>query len=384
MKVNLYGCNANMAYLIAKFLRRKGIEADVFVDRPPLFNCNLPSWEEGENRVLPPWVKFVDVDLKRIIHGAKERKFLKNLADCDMIHTIGEAGIWPSFTKRPYLYWSYGFDLDILPFKSSGAKERLLSFLQRRALKKAVLILYPMPHQTGMLEKLKLRNGRFFLPMVPIDTQKYSRNNSSRSVADRSSYACKWLFLHPSRQEWTRDIPDNKGNDRLYRAFADFLKEERSAKMIIFNKGRDVEASRKLIKNLRLENNIIWEEQQNKDSLLKLYNISDLVFDQFNIGSPGLISWEALSMGLPTFVYMVNRWRSYCKDLPPVINVRSAGEILKGMNRLCNDQRKIVEIGIKSRAWIIKYFHWEKVIDQYIGYYNQILNGQDKAKEGSN
>ena len=384
MKINLYCSNANMAYLIAKFLRRKGIEADVFVDRTPDFKCNLPSWEEGRSKELPSWVKLVDVDLKRMVHGRNERRFLKQLSDCDLIHTIGEAGIWSSFTKKPYLYWSYGFDLDILPFKSNGPKERLLSYLQRRTLKKANLILYPMPHQKSMLDRLKLSQGRFFLPMVPIDTEKYSKKRGEEAARDRAKYRCEWIFLHPSRQEWTRDIPDNKGNDKLYKAFANFLKMQESAKLIVFDKGRDAEDSRKLIRKLGIEDNIVWMEEQDKESLVKLYGISDLVFDQFNIGSPGLISWESLSVGVPTFVYMDERWKNCCGDLPPVINVHSEAEIFDKMTQLCNNRQEISSIGLKSRAWIMKYFHWEKVIDQYIEYYNKIVNSESKTKERIN
>lgn len=381
MKINLYGSNANMAYLIAKFLQRKGLNSQVFIDENPLFECNLPFWEEGNNGELPRWVKFVNVDLKRImLRGSAERRFLNELSECDIIHAIGEAGIWASFTNKPYLYWSYGFDLDILPFKRGGIKNFLLSSLQRRALRKAGLVLYPMPHQARFASRLKLTRSKFFLPMVPIDTEKYSKKNLPSLSKLRESYSCNWLFLHPSRQEWIRDIPDNKGNDKLFRAFARFVKNGYDAKMIVFEKGRDVWESKKLIASLNIKNNVIWLKEQNKEDLINLYSISDIVFDQFNIGSPGLITWEALSVGVPTFVYMKEIWKDYAEELPPVINVSTEEEIFSMIFKLCQDKSLCVDIGMRSRDWIEKYFHWEKVIEQYLKYYNEILKPKNVLK----
>ncbi len=375
MKINLYGSNANMAYLIAKLLRRKGLESNVFVDENPLFESNLPYWEEGNTEQLPSWVKFINVDLKRIVvRGHAERKFLNELSECDIIHTIGESAIWAYFTRTPYLYWSYGFDLDILPFKTGSIKNLLLSSLQRRALNKAGLVLYPMPHQTRFVKKLKLSRAIFFLPMVPVDTEKYSKRSSPALSKLRESYECDWLFLHPSRQEWTRYIPDNKGNDKLFRAFARFVKDGNNAKMIIFEKGRDVADSKELIMSLDIGNKVIWLNEENKENLINLYSISDIVFDQFNIGSPGLITWEALSIGVPTFVYMKEIWKDYIDELPPVINVSTEEEIFTMISKLCQDRTLRIDIGIRSRNWIMKYFHWERVIEQYIEYYNQILS----------
>ncbi|MDP2923756.1 MAG: glycosyltransferase family 4 protein [Candidatus Omnitrophota bacterium] len=381
MKINLYGSNANMAYLIAKFLRRKGQDANVFVDENPIFECNLPYWEEGNNEKFPSWVKFVNVDLRRIIfRGSAERRFLNELSKCDIIHTIGESAIWASFTGTPYLYWSYGFDLDILPFKRGGIKNFLLSSLQCRTLRKAGLVLYPMPHQARFASRLKLSRSKFFLPMVPVDTQKYSKRNSPALSKLREFYNCDWLFLHPSRQEWMRDIPDNKGNDKLFMAFAHFVKNGNNAKMIVFEKGRDIADSKKLIMSLGIGNNVIWLNEQNKEGLINLYSISDIVFDQFNIGSPGLITWEALSIGLPTFVYMKEIWKDYIDELPPVINVSTEEEIFSMISKLCEDKTLRIDIGIRSRDWITKYFHWERVIEQYVEYYNQILSRAGRFK----
>lgn len=381
MKINLYGSNANMAYLIAKFLRRKGQDAHVFIDQDPEFRCNFPNWEEPDLKELPGWVEPVRVNLRRIAYGRAERKFIKKLSVCDIIHVIGEAGIWASFTKRPYLYWSYGFDVDILPFKRGSIKNYLLSWLQGRALRKASQILYPIPHQGDFLKKLKLHNYKFFLPMVPLDMEKYAKRKSPELDKLRASFSCKWLFLHPSRQEWTRDVLDNKGCDKLFRAFSRFVKDGNDAKMLVFEKGRDVADSKKLIEELGIKKNIVWLAEQNKEKLINLYSISDMVFDQFNIGSPGLISWEALSMGVPTFVYLKAFWKDNVQEQPPVVNVSSEEQICNMINRICSDESLRREISIRSRAWIEKYFHWEKVIEQYIEYYSNILMNYNKLRK---
>lgn len=376
MKIHLYGNNANMAFNFCKFLRRKNVEAVVFVDRFPLVESDLPEWESADVSGND-WVKYVDVSIKGLLKlGKNERQFLCELKKCDLIHSFGEASMLTRFASRPYVHWTYGYDLDNMPFKSGSLKHFVLSRLQRGALKKADLIIYSMPHQKESIDKLGLSNARYF-PPIPIDTDRYTRISENNIVDIRSKYNCDLLFAHLSRQEWVRNEPgqQNKGNDRLFRAFARFIKQSnKKVIMLVAEKGRDINESKKLITELGIDKNIIWTAPWKKEELIKNLSAVDMVFDQFNAGSAGLLVLECMSIGIPTFIHFGREYESFFAEPPPVVNVSSEDDICNKMLELSQDPDKRRHIGTEAHDWIMKYYHWEKIIDKFIEFYKGVLN----------
>ncbi len=376
MKVHLYGNNANMAFNFCDFLRRLNIDSYIYADRFPLAKSDLPQWESPDAERYD-WLKYVNVSVKGLLTFRKnERNFLKELKKCDIIHSFGEASQLVRFASKPYLHWTYGYDLDNIPFKSGSPKHLLLANLQRTALKKAGLVIYSMPHQGESVRKLRLSNTLYF-PLIPIDTDRYNKIDRESREKIRSSYDCDFLFAHLARQEWVRDEPgqQNKGNDKLFRTFARFIKNTgKKAVMLVADKGRDVDASKRLISELGIDKNIIWILPQPKYQLIKLLSAVDAVFDQFNAGSAGLLVLECMSMGIPTFIYFSPEYESYFKEPPPVINVFTEEEIYNKIIELCTNADMRVKIGLSARNWVIKYFHWELVTRQFIKFYENILN----------
>ena len=137
MRINLVGNILNWAFIIGGLLREKGHEVQVFVDKfaPESYQ---PRWEFPELKEgLPGWVRIVDVGLKKaFVFGAREREFIRNLGDCDIIQAFGESGIWAGLTQKPFAYLSYGADLDLLPFNRRHIKGIVHASLLKEALKK--------------------------------------------------------------------------------------------------------------------------------------------------------------------------------------------------------------------------------------------------------
>lgn len=377
MRIHLYGNNANMAFNFCRFLRRKNINASVFVDRLPIAESDLPEWEFPD-MAYSEWVRYVDASIKGLLRFRKrDRDFLGELKKCDIIHSFGEASMLARFSSRPYLHWTYGYDVDNIPFKNDSLKHIILSNLQRGALRKAGLIIYSMPHQKDSIDKLHLSNARYF-PPIPIDTDRYVKTDEKKIKDIKDSYNCELLFAHFVRQEWVRQEPgqQNKGSDKLFKAFARFVKDsKKKAVLLITEKGRDVQASKSLISQLGIDKNILWIPPQPKEKLIKILSAVDIVFDQFNAGSAGLLVLECMSIGVPTFIYFNSQYQSFFDEPPPVVNVFSEEDIYDKMCELSDDEDKRLHIGRKARQWIMKYYNWDIVIEQFIGFYNDILNG---------
>jgi len=380
MKIYLYGNNANMAFNFCRFLRRMNIEAYVYVDSFPLAKSDLPEWElPQESR--SEWVRYVDVSVKNLLRLRKrERRFLEELKECDLIHSFGEASMLTQFTNKPYLHWTYGYDLDNIPFKSGSLKHIILAAIQRKALREAGLVIYSMPHQRELVERLRLSNSLYF-PFIPIDTERYARVRGDTKEDIRKEYNCDFLFAHLARQEWVRNEPgqQNKGNDKLFRAFARLVKSDRvNAVMLIAEKGRDVLESKRLIAELGIESNVEWIPALSKDKLIRFLNAVDIVFDQFNAGSAGLLVLESMSMEIPTFIYFSKEYTSFFEEPPPVINVFTEEDIYNKIIELCKNKEKGIQIGSLAREWVKKYFNWDIVTKQFIKFYGEILNGRSE------
>jgi len=375
----LIGNILNFAFIFGTFLKKKGHDVRVFIDKkaPELY---LPQWEKPHLKDgLPEWSELVDVDLKKMFTpGKRERDFINKLGNCDIIQSFGESAVWASLTARPYIFSSYGADLDILPFNTGNIKSFIFAHILRKAIKKAGIALYSMPPQEKSVLKLNLTNSRFFPYPIPIDVDKYKPYTQEKKSKLRAKYKADFIFFHPARQEWTCSDTNNKGNDKLFRGFARFVKNnKRKSILIAVQKGRDVEKTKKLINELRIQEFVKWINPVDKETLVEILNTVDLCFDNFTYGFYGLAALEALSVGVPTFLYL--RYSTLVKTTPPVINVESSEDIYEKITQLVADRGKLDRIGRSSREWVLRNHSGEKVIDRYLNLYKELLNTHTKA-----
>lgn len=377
MKINMCGGVLTMPYNLAKQLRKKNIDVKLFINSSPEDESYSPTWEDEDIKEndLPDWIQKESFNLSRYFLGFREeRKFLSRLADCDLIHAHGESCIWASFTEKPYIFQSYGFDLDYMPFLKKSLKHRALSYIMRRAIKKASCNLIG-PYQTEAVKKIGVPTKKCDYQYWGVDTEKYKKVDTSLWKDIKEKYDMELIFFHPSRHEWSKTTNLNKGNDRLILAISKFLNLATKKVLFIFiEKGSDVQKSKKMINELGLQKNILWLKPMNKKKLIEYYSISDIVLDQFVVpGGMGQLALESMSIGIPTFIHIKN-WENYYEEFPPVVNVSSPDEITLEMKRLSDDNNKRKDVGKKSREYILKYFSWSKIADKYIDLYKTLLN----------
>ncbi|MFC1698978.1 glycosyltransferase family 4 protein [Candidatus Omnitrophota bacterium] len=389
MRINLVGNILNLAFTFGRLLHEKGYPVKVFINKKTttINKEYQPQWELPELKQLPEWVEVVDVRLSTLSYrkGAKEASFIKKLGDCDIIQAFGESAvIWAKQTKKPYVFLSYGGDLDILPFNRSGPKNFILAHLLRGALKQAAVTLYSMPRQKKSVTELNLTNSRFFPYGVPIDVDRYRPFSPDQKRSLRARYDADFVFFHPARQDWTgqdwtkRDTND-KGNDKLFRAFARFIKSsQKRAILIVVEKGIDIEKSKALVNQLGIAGYVQWIKPVDKRAMVEILNTVDLCFDQFGYGFYGFVALEALSVGIPTFLHLDGP-AALDQQAPPIVNVFSEDEIYQKITELTADRGKLLDLGKSSREWVLKYHQSDKVIERYLDLYKEVLNTRSKA-----
>lgn len=376
MRVHLYGNVLNWAYQFGKHLRERGHKVRVFIDQSEAMSLYRPEWEDDSAGALPDWVEPVDIRLTRLlVPGGAEREFLRRLGDCDVIQTFGEYALWAWRTRTPYVVLSYGGDLEILPFARSSLRALVLSRLIGRAFRGAAVFVYALPYHRSLVERLRLRTAVFNSHAVPIDTRKYAPFPAAERARLRSAYPHRFVFFHGARQEWTFKDANDKGNDRLFRAYARFVRDvSRDTLLIAVERGRDLARSRELVADLGLADRVRWVPALRKPALIAMLNSVDLFFDQFAHGYYGVVALEALACGVPTFVY-IKRGATEGLDLPPVADGGSDEEIFQGMMELTDPVRRAA-VARASREWVLAHHSWDRLADWYTALYQRAVEGR--------
>jgi len=373
MRIKIYGGPLTISYNMAKFLKRKNMDVTLYIDKTPLDESYRPGWEdEGFEDYSGSWIKEVNVSLRNCMKKEKKEKdFLNELRDADILHMYGESSIWANFTEVPYIYNSYGYDLDQMPFHMDSVKAQILSYMLKRSVSRAKYAIIS-PHQENVLKKLKLKPKITYVP-YPIDSDKYKKHDTRLKDELMKKGDYDFIFFSPTRHEWSHSYTSNKGNDKVINAFARFIKDKKmKALLILIEKGDDLEKSKALIKSNGIEDYILWIGPQNKKSLIEYYSASHIVLDQFTLGGFGQVFLESMSCGIPTFIYLKGYDDLYSEQ-PPCVNVSTEHDIFEKLVDLTSSPKTLEEMGRKSRQWIMEYHDWRTSVERHKNLYEKII-----------
>lgn len=434
MRVAHVGNVANIAYLNTKFLRRKGIEADVYIHDYGITCLSCPEWEEGDfdtqgvpmqnpdwSRVVmrngwqrPEWVKSVPPStwhrlpyasvyafieqmegklnrlLKeyqyRIICESLRRRGLPTLdfaeatrhfdiyrwekivADYDIIVAYGAEPIncLIDYPTKPYIAVDYGSPLRNMIWERRGPYNPQLL---RVSYEMADCVILTNPDIRPIVEKLGIKNY-VFVPH-PIDETRYAPGPSQVRADLESRYGQDIVVLFaPARHDW-----DIKGNDKMIRAVALLAREYTGRIVLILNRwGNDIEKSKDLLQSEGLADKVVWLPLITKLQMVDYYRAADIVLDQFNIGTFGLTTPEAMACAKPVILHFDPQVHRWCfSEMPPILEAQTADEIYERLRELMRNPDYRYHIGQRSREWVIKHHGWELVANLHIQIYKEIL-----------
>jgi len=365
----------NDAYNNVKFLRQKGVEADLIVDTNDV-GMSFPQWEDSfvdsslidvyhptqrwdvlnKNWSHPSWIHYWNrgrLFKQRIFSLSKLYKMVERY---DLIQVMVNDVFYLQSQHKPYILFDIG-NLRCLPYRNDS-----WGSINRRECEKAKKVLFTNIDSIYGVRALKLRNAEF-IPFA-IDTNKYSPKNS----LIRQRYDYEILLFSPTRHDW-----DVKGNDLLLKAFAKYLEHEKSACLVLVDWGYDVPKAKQLIKQLKIQEKVVFVRPMCKMELIEFYNAADIVIDQFKIGCYGTTALEAMSCKKPVLMYVdAPAFKEVMGEVPPVANACSVSDICDRLLELSH--RKVRELlGVRSRRWVEKHYDAEKVADKYISIYEGAL-----------
>jgi glycosyltransferase involved in cell wall biosynthesis len=430
VKILHVGNIANNAYNNAKFLRRKGIEADVLcygythvMGQPEwedaVFEGQLdefyPQWEALDlgGFCRPAW--FLQADLWPTGRTRRQRfkgqfrlerllfqqpnfwlrawaKFLEcrrtgshpspRLLDVlSVYHYRKQFQRWfesydliQAYATEPIHAWMFAPNKPYVAFEHGTMRE--IPFedsgrgrLLSLAYRMASKVLITNPDVITAARRLGLRNFQF-IPH-PVDETKYRPYRTSLRETLMNRYQTALIFFAPSRHNWAL-----KGNDRALKAFARLLKTSRHNPLLIVSDwGQETERSRALVAELGIGDRVVWTAPLNKMKLIEYYNAADAVLDQFTIGTFGTVTPEAMACEKPVVLWFDRAVHEWCYDeMPPVLEAQTEHEIWERMVELSEGSGYRAALGQVSREWIIKHHGWELVADRQIAIYRELLN----------
>lgn len=372
-------CNMNNnMFAFTRYLRELGFDAHLFLlnnefahflPECDTFDLSHRSYTHSLDFGNPYW--FLD-ELKRV--ESEQAWQVDTLKSFDKIIACGSAmGFLEYFDIAVDVFVPYGADVYELPFYIPSAnpkhREHLDSFspLQATAIKraKAVLTTYDFVHVPQFADSLtKLdcnakTKGVEYFPFIyhPIYVPENISHYFHRSYWAHEFKAIREqadviVFSHPRHVWRNKSLISNKGNDSCIRGFADFVAEYSSARLILFEYGSDVAASKTLVKDLGIADKVLWMPQMNRKDIMIGIHYSDIVAEAFTQGnSMGGAVGEALIAHKPLLKF-TNMAYTKGRTIYTHLNAHNASEITA---RLCDFVRDGLDFSHHAQenfAWL--------------------------------
>lgn len=270
-KIAFIGNMNNMMYPTAYYLANSGYECTLFT----LKEYENFKPDDFDNKVVIRSLLFNDpVDLL-----SKKDELKKEIDGFDyIIGTDWAPAICTLIGRRLDCFYPAGSDFYDWPiqrwagFKTLpniyALKFYLLKYYQFIGIKSCGLLSYAKNvYMRQILKKFGNMESKIMLPLpYLINEVKYKNKLTSDEQATFDSIISKThgysnAIVHQTRQQWkVKDILQYgyKGNEILILGFNELLSETKDVCLILFSYGNDVEASKELIRNLGIEEYVIW------------------------------------------------------------------------------------------------------------------------------
>jgi glycosyltransferase involved in cell wall biosynthesis len=169
------------------------------------------------------------------------------------------------------------------------------------------------------------------------------------------------LILYHGRQEWKSRYNEftPKNTHHLIQGFSDFIRHEKgNACLIMLEYGYDLQHSKELIKDLGIEEYVIWLPKMARREIMCLIGKVDVCAGEFGRSylTFGTIV-EAMLMSKPVIHHRDDRLYSDAyPELYPLLNAREPDEISKAISFAVSNPDEMREMGLHASEWIRQYF----------------------------
>jgi len=291
-----------------------------------------------------------------------------------------------------YRYWSYGSDLDrhcfrpVFPSKYPFWIRGLMYFPfmlvirpnARKSIRYSSSIMIA-PYQVNSLNRICRAKDLFFLPhlieILDYDLLTQEREKSKSRICREIS--AQHFFFSSARHEWSgpfKDQSDNKGNDIIIKSFERYLSmtKDYGAKLVLVEKGSDVEGSKVLAGKLGISKYVVWIEQRSRDEIQHFYQGATICFGQFGTPVITYAVLEPLANGSICASYCGNQFGEvpFYDKIPPLFSNRDPEELARFMIEIKSHKRRYKELCYQSWKWIKDHCS----VDRFVGAFSDTFS----------
>ena len=420
MRIHLFGAVLAFDYMLAGWLRQRGIDAHYFYN----FKRNeadYPWWEDAAfDREHPPeWCHFHPFRVPYLYNAplaTAGRAFVRDInRDADLIFAVGDGAFLAHHYTRPYTVWSCGFEVEeavpspirwgALAGRLAGRREpvglqrALNGGHVRRMLRNADSVISVMEFQVPTyLKWAGVTDNVQVLPML-YDCTRYRPMPDADLI--RRYAADDVVFFLPTRHSYGTWSTNDKGADKVIAAFARLVRGGASrARLVLIEKGERVAESRAAVAASGIEGQVEWLPPMPKATLKSYYSLPNVVvLDQFPNedtmdprlhaalrlkGSRGSIFAEAMCIGAPVVSSVGVEWMAshggatFVEDACTVDEIERALATMAAVPIADRAAR-----GNRNTQWALRHLHWESTIDGYIGHFESLIARSRRARSRS-
>ncbi len=377
MKVAILGNMNNNHFSTMRYLRDLGVDTYLFlyVNEQKHFMPEMDTWE------IKNWEKYIiqteliNGNYRNFLRFYKNIRYVRKIfSDYDFIiaNGMGPAYFFISNIKLD-IFKPYCFQGEFLTKEVKFKKKRhllqfnFLKYFQWQGLKynTNLVITYDISDKNlYYFNKIGSKVKKLSVPMVynreKIDISKINLSKQMNEILKQMSKTEHVLFHHV-RHLWINQPFGDKKNNILFEGFAKYIKlsNKKSIRIYTLEYGKDVEATKELIKKLEIENYVTWLPMLMRKEIMLLIEKSSIGGSAFNKFLWGGAGWEFMSKGIPFLHYFDTTPEEFEKihntPFPDFINVSNPDQIAKKLIDFEKNPEKYKKMGENLKDWFDKY-----------------------------
>lgn len=248
----------------------------------------------------------------------------------------------------------------------------------RMILNRAVKIIAVGVQQSCDLKReYEISDNKIKIVSNGIDTDQF-RPDSAEDLKAKLKLSGEKIVVAPGR------IDKYKGFDVLISAFHLVLKKWKDAKLIIVGNGPFQMDLEKMANSLGIEDRVLFTGRIPYEDMPKYYNIAEVIaFPTLRTECFPLVALEAMSCGKPIVASRIGGLMEIIKDGIDGILAEPGdiSDLEKKLLMLFDNDNLRAELGERARNKIIKRFSLERMVDETIDVYQEVLNASTQSSK---
>jgi len=397
MKIACIGNMNNNFNVLVKLLRRRGYDAELLTlpTEPAHFHPSADTFGREYQR----YTKVVEWGHPFEILATDSRQVHRELSEYDALVGCGPV---PAFVnkcgKRLDLLVPYGEDYLTLPFfRVTRRPQHLLpntifAFHQRMGIRRSrhILMDRTSDEQESRFARLGKVGPRYYCNCPMVDHTEFNPRVIDRCYG-RSAWYPRFadirerhelVLFHHSRHIWKKpkDGLTFKGNHKLFIGFAAFLRSYPGIKSVIVTceYGQEVHETKRLIRELGIEQHVVWLPVVPRRELLVGISTADIVVGELeqSFFSYGVVI-EAMALAKPIIHHRNDAaYRATHPDLYPMFDAHTPGMVAEHLAAWRNAPRAFQEVGQRAHQWYV-----QNMIEKPLAIVERVLGLQDQVSQ---